>query len=170
MALSGDNLRAELAPAVRVLQIVVGAIASGLVVFLGVAAYFAATAPQAAPSRSLTWLALGVAAAAIVMHLMVPSRIATAARQRHLDVVQPRPVPGIRDPDVAAWYAVYLTRTIVACAMLEGAGFLLGIALLLEASPESAAAAMVILVLILLRLPSVSRVADWIETQQRSVR
>ena len=64
---------------------------------------------------------------------------------------------------------VYMTRTIVAAALIEGAAFMSIVAYMLEGSTVALGLAVALVAGILLHFPTASRVVGWIEAQVRRV-
>jgi len=75
-----------------------------------------------------------------------------------------------KEPDWKDLFGVYQTTLIIKAAMLEGATFLLLVMYMLEHSPWTLALAVVFLLLLLMHMPTPSRVDDWIERQSVAVK
>jgi hypothetical protein len=144
---------------VRTMQIINGAIVGGAVVALAVLSVLRTQNPLPQPDPPLvSYILLGVAAASAAAALVVPAQMAAAARRRLA-------APGA-PPDSGAWYAQYQTCLITRLAQLEGPALALAIAWFLEGWPPALVAAVVLIVLMLLQFPTVSRVERWIEAQR----
>lgn len=161
---SGDALSVRVR-AVSVLKIITVALSAGILVFMGIALGINAGAIDGEP-KLLSWIGLGMAVLMFVNHLIVPNIIASLALNKiNLDE--------LRNADEAAQFLLlfpsFQTRHIVACAMLESAAFFNLIAYMIEKSAGSLATASVLLVLILIRFPTVSSVEFWIQDRAREV-
>jgi len=67
-------------------------------------------------------------------------------------------------------FGVYQTTLIIKAAMVEGAIFLLLVMHMIERSPWTLAVAVAFLVILLLHMPTVPRVDEWIERQSLAVK
>lgn len=173
MSTNGD-LRDQFAAQVRVLQIIVAALALGPLIYLGVAR---STAPPGKPVAgvgevSFTHLACGMAAAAAAAWLIVPPLV--VLRFRRQIAVGTWPPPGQRGGSPSAplsdeqkLCALYTIRTIIAVAILEGATFFLVFAHQQHRDSLTLGVAVVLIVIIVAHLPTRGRVADWINRQLR---
>jgi hypothetical protein len=161
---------------VRTLQIIVGALLSGCLLFLGIVLVVAG-GPGNSPNRPmLTYAACAIAAAAVVARAVIPGIIVAQARRRILDGVW-NAAQGDRaagsagsldqNGDAGKLAQILMLRTIVAAAILEGAVFLLLIAYLVERWPLSLAFAVVLLVALAALFPTHSRAAGWMQEQMR---
>jgi hypothetical protein len=167
---------------VRTLQIIVAAIVSGVLMFLFIACLVAG-APREGRSV-LSTIALAVAAILVVLRLIVPAVIASRSRRKILRG-QYSPGLGVASPAVAEakrqhletffrrtgdagrLMIVYMTNTIMAAAILEGAAFLLLVAYLVDHQAVTLAVAIALLVAIAAHMPWRARVFAWIEEQLR---
>ena len=169
---SSDDLRETLAGQVRVLQIIVAAVAFGPAAFLG---YVLSTAPAGAAAAgagnvSLTYLACGAAVAAVIARLFVPPFIVRGFRRQIASGAWPPPGQAgasLAAPlsDAGKLAAVYSVRTIVSVAILEGAAFFTVLAYLQERDPLALGAAVLLMSIIAAHFPTRTRVAEWVETQ-----
>jgi hypothetical protein len=174
--MSGSSVEAP-AGLVRVLQIIVAALTAGCIIFLGVilAVSFDAAAGNSPPGFALTYMMLAVAAAMVAARVVVP-RIVVAQWRRKIREgtwVAPQgnaPVFGGAvdlSTDAGKLVVVLLTRTVIAAGILEGAVFLLLAAYMLEKSPLSLAAAVVLIFALAAHIPTRSSCSAWIEDQTR---
>jgi hypothetical protein len=168
----GDDLREELAGQIRVLQIIAAAITLGPLAFLGYVLSMPPPGPPAAGAGnlSLTYIACGAAAVAVIAWLVVPSLVLRSqCRQIAAGQWPPSGSGGdsIAAPmsDAGKLCAAYTVRTIVAIALLEGAAFFAIVAYQQEREPLALGAAILLTVMIAAHLPTPGRVAAWVEGQ-----
>ena len=162
-----------------VLQVVVGALTAGLLVFLAIIAAIRAAneakplGPRVASPR-VTPIAVGLAGAGLVASVLVPRAVVagrggespggpgagpsrgTAARR-----CSPRPRPA-RWP---SWSSIYQTQLMLGAVLTEGPAFLALIAYLLEGSPLALGTTLALLVALIARFPTRARLEHWIEQQ-----
>lgn len=168
----GEDLREELAGQVRVLQIIVAAIAFGPLSFLG---YVLSTPPPGgqaagAGNGSLTYIACGAAVAAVVAWLVVPPLVLRNQRRQIAAGQWPSSGSGDDSPaapmsDAGKLCAAYTVRTIVAVALLEGAAFFAIVAYQTEREPLALGPAALLILMIAAHFPTRTRVAAWVEGQ-----
>ncbi len=173
---------AEVARLVRIGQIIVAGMAAGPTLFLVIVLWLGSLANQAGDDTQplLTWLALGFAAVMVVLRFVIPSivvgrRRAAIAR----GVFQPgqganAPTPQFqqfldRTGDAGLLWLVFLTKTILAGATLEGAALFLLVAYLIEGDALSLVVAAVLILGIVAMMPTRLGVLHWIEDQLRHV-
>ena len=138
----------------RATQIITGAMVSGVVTF-GAIVVFALGALTEPPSGFIIGGAGAVfAGVAFVLHLVIPSLI--AAQQS-------------RDADKERLYGVYLQKTIIGLAVLEGAAFFNLIACIIEHNWWSLAVAGGLVFWMLAMFPTRTRIEHWAETQQMTL-
>lgn len=169
---NGDDLREQLAGQVRVLQIIVAAITLGPLGFLG---YVLATPPPGPPAAgagnvSLTYIACGAAAVAVIAWLVVPPLVLRSQRRQIAAGQWPPSDSGDSSPaapmsDAGKLCAAYTVRAIVAVALLEGAAFFAIVAYRQEREPLALGAAILLTAMIATHLPTPGRVAAWVEGQ-----
>ncbi len=169
---SGDDLREQFAGQVRVLQIIVAAVTLGPAIFLGVVLVTAAANGAAADAGKvlLTYLACGMAVAAAAARLIVPPLVAQKLRRQIAVGAWPPPSQAGNSTaapmsDAGKLAAVYIVRTIIAVALLEGAAFFLVVAYQTERNPLTLGAAVLLSAMIAAHFPTRTRVAEWVETQ-----
>jgi hypothetical protein len=165
----------RIAGVVWTLQIIVPALAGGLLVFTLVA--FFVQRGQAKPGNAAVFLSLSGAAfavAAIFARFLVPALMVRSGCQRI--------ARGVRDPS-AVWtaeqalrstdseqlLAVFSAKTIVSGAILESAGFFNPIAYITEGQGYSLVLALILLVGILIGIPTRRGLESWLEQQQRRI-
>lgn len=141
----------------RLLQIITIAMIVGVVVF-GCVVVFAFGALRQPPQGSMLSLGgIGFAVVAFVMHILVPAFI----------VKQTIPRTG---GETAALCGLFLSKTIVATALLEGAAFFNLIALMMEHNWWSLAVAGGLLLWMASQIPNVVRIGHWVEAKQMEAR
>lgn len=135
---------------VRTLQIITGAMVMGVILFAVVA--IVVTGGPNIPSSGiiLSTVAAAWAVVAFLLHLVVPSIIAS---QR------------VRAVGADQLHSVYFTKTIIGLALLEGAAFFNLIALMLEHNTWSLAITGGLLFWMLGMFPTRTRVDQWVETK-----
>jgi hypothetical protein len=170
----------QFAAVVRTLQFIVLGVTLGPLIFLVLVVFV--IEPPAGPvgqlgSLTLTHIALGFAAIAVVAWVVVPRAIVAARRRQLIEqtstsnaqVGQRGAARGGASPDeiaaLAQLYNVNMVRTIMGVALLEGAAFFLLVVYLLERRPPALVAAAALIAAIALHMPTPSRVARWVERQ-----
>lgn len=136
--------------AVRVAQIITGALVMGVVLFAGIAVLVVGALDDPADGVIVSGMGAAFAVVAFAMHLVVPSMIARQARTY----------------DTMRLYGVYQQKTIIGLALLEGAAFFNIIALIIEHNWWSLAIAGGLVFWMLAMFPTRTRVDQWVETQQ----
>jgi hypothetical protein len=155
---------AFLAPRVRTLQIIVGALVAGLLIIIAIMAFipFAPLAnnraPQAAPlTPIITYIELGFVCILISVSVIVPSRVVASARKQ-LAAKAP-------SGDVAGLAAIYQIKTIVSGALREGIGNFAAVAFMLERQPIALGLAFACVIAVAALFPTRERVERWIDDQ-----
>ncbi|MCA9055035.1 MAG: hypothetical protein KDA75_14435 [Planctomycetaceae bacterium] len=149
-----DDQSTSIAQHVRVMQIIAGALVMGAVAFALISTLVLGSLSAQPEGQIISLIGIGWAAVSVVAHFVVPDVIAQAA-------LKSRP-----ESDAASLCGVYLTKTIVAMALLEGAAFLNLVALTVEHNWWSLAVAGGLVFLMLVQMPTLTRVQQWIEIQQ----
>lgn len=139
--------------AVRVMQILAGALVMGVVMFAVVAVILIGALNQPPQGMILSVFGAVFASSTFVMHLIVPNLMAAKAA-------------AAAPPDEASLYPVYQTRMIVGLALLEGAAFFNIIATIVEHNWWSLAVAGVLVFWMLAMFPTTTRVKHWVEAQR----
>jgi hypothetical protein len=177
MAMLSDSQRDYIRKVTRTIQIIVGAMAAGVLAFLGIVFYLVSRNPNAAvPAEPIvTYLAIGMALVTVIASLIVPGIVASRMRQSLVDgrssqwgLVQN--VPRAAElGDVTALAVIYQTRTIIGTALLEGSAFLASVAYLLEHQRYAAYVASVLLLLLLGQIPTTARIEAWMEGESAMI-
>ncbi len=152
----------QLAPQVRVMQIIVGALTSGCIaVMVTMFLLRGDKAPQPA-MPTLTYLGLAFSGAAVLARIFLPRLIANQARS------------GITARDeasvVAALLPVFQTRLIIGAAILEGAVFFLAIAYMLEGQSLALGVGAALTLGIATQFPTTGSVSNWLTEQHDLLR
>lgn len=180
--MSEPRWREEVSNQIWHLQLIVGALVMGALMFLGIVLFLVhfGAAPKGMagePQFLLSYLLVAFSLASLGARIFVPPMIVSAARRRIREGIW-RPNPSGTVPIAAQeflertgdagrlWY-VLLTRTLVAAAILEGVAFFACIAYMLEHSYLSLAIAMTFIAALALHVPTQSGVIHWIEEQLR---
>ena len=164
-----DEQKSYLATAVKPMQIVLVALALGVIVFL-VAVVVLTDKPAEDPFLTYVGLAFGVIA--FLAWLIVPNALASNARRTIAAGQNPSWAQGVSQQaagDVGQLAGVYQIRLIVASALLEGAAFFNLVAYLIEAHQLSLVAAVVLVVIMLCQFPTYNRLADWVSHELENV-
>jgi protein-S-isoprenylcysteine O-methyltransferase Ste14 len=146
-------------------QIIVAALVAGCVFFLLIVLLIVPGKLGSAdlgPSKPLTSLALVAAFVMLATRVVVPG-IITA------QMLRPFPPQQAAETGWTGLFGVYQTSLIIKVAMLEGATFLLLITHMVERSPWTLALAVAFLLIILMHMPTLRRVDDWIQRQSRAI-
>ncbi|MBX3412055.1 MAG: hypothetical protein KF708_05000 [Pirellulales bacterium] len=159
-------------------RIIVGALLQGTLVFLAVAIYLRVKEPEVDFTLGLSPISVAAVVVAILVVLaqpLVARWLVARSRQQIADGTW-NP-PGGHSPadsyidtgDTGRLMAVYQTKTIVSCAMLEGAAFFATIAVLMEGAIICLVVAVALMVAIAARFPFERQVSEWIEQQHRLI-
>lgn len=173
-----EEERALLAQATRTMQVIVGALAAGIVSLLIVV--LAISFGRAAPPPEmpmLTYMALALFPVAILVATLFPGVVLRSQRQGILNG-SPKleasatgfstRIPAGGDI-VAPYIGGYQTAVILRSAILEGAAFFALVVYLLDGLWWSLAAAAVLLLYILAGMPTRSRAEEAVKREQRAV-
>jgi hypothetical protein len=168
-----DPQRDYLRNVARTLQIIVSALAGGVLMFLAVVIYLVSQNPPVAAAKAplITYTAYGMAVFAGIASLVVPSAINSRARQSIIDGDVSKwglvkNLPNVAElGDVAPLAATYQTRTIIGAALCEGGAFLACAAYLLEHQRPALFVAAALLLMIAGRIPTVSGLQSTIENE-----
>ena len=170
-----DLEREYLKTMARAMQVVVLALAAGVVTFGVIVTVIGAEPPgdrQPEPSI-ISYLAVAAACVALVASIAVPGLLAAIARRRIVTGQPAMPNPKLTLPaelgDVGPIAVVYQTRLIVSVAFLEGAAFFNLIAYLLEGQLMSLTAAAIMLIALVSRFPTASQMTGWVEEQLKAI-
>lgn len=180
--MSEPRWREEVANRVWQLQLIVGALAAGSLMFLGIVLFLvhfgaAPERPAGEQGPLLLYLLLAFTLAGLAARAVVPQVMASASRRRIREGVwQPNPSGTVplamqeffeRTGDAGKLWQVLLTRTIVAAAILEGIAFFACITYMLEHSFLSLMIAVVFIASVALHVPTQAGAIHWIEGQMR---
>jgi hypothetical protein len=172
-----DPQRDYIRKVARTLQIIVGALAGGVLMFLAVVIYLVSQNPPVpAPEASIvTYTAYGMAVVCGIASLVVPSLVSGRARQSIIDggISQWGLVTNLPNAaelgDIAPLAAIYQTRTIIGAALCEGAAFFACAAYLLEHQRPALFVAVVLLFMIARHIPTVSGLESSIESESTTI-
>lgn len=179
-----DETESVVSQVTRTLQIIVGALVAGLLIFLAITVALNMQprnphppgGPPPARAPSLIYVALAFAAMSMPMSALVPRMITTNARKQ---IARGTWVPGRRPmaqmeaalaagkevPDEIKLLGVYHTQTIVGAALNEGAAFFAIIVNLIEPSSLALGLALVLIAAMLPRFPTRGKVEQWLVQQ-----
>lgn len=168
--MSDERSQQQLDGIVRTSQILLAALAMGIVMFAGVV-LFAIPGDKPAEGRLLSVIAIAIGATNLVLCLVVPGFIAAANRRKIAAGNWPaaeRPEFGAQT-DFGRLAMVYQVKMIIGAALLEAGCFLALCAYMIERQVSSLAVTAVLLAALLAHFPTHGRVAGWIEDQLRRV-
>lgn len=153
---------------VRTMQIIAGAILAGLLIFLGIAVLIRAQGGGPPPVQDrlpvLTLMAGAMLVANGMLALLLPKH---NGKQQTRKLAAERPEAA--EDDTGTLLAFYQTQLIIRLALLEGAGFLGGIAYLTEGHPAALGVAGLVVLLMLVSFPTADRVAAGVAELRRQV-
>ena len=172
-----DPQREYIRKVARTLQIIVGALAGGVLMFLAVVIYLVSQNPPVAAPESpiITYAAYGLAVLAGIASLVVPNLISNQARQ---SLITGGPsnwglvknLPNAAElGDVAPLAAILQTQTITGAALLQGAAFMACVAYMVEHQRLVLIVAGVLLLMIARKFPTVSSLESSIESDSTTV-
>ena len=142
---------------VRVMQMIAGALAFGVVVFAAISVLAFGALSEDPDGQLVSLLAAVMTVVAFVGHMVVPNLTVQQALAE-------------ADPDDAAsLYGVYQTQMIIRLSMLEGMAFFNIVACIMEHNWWSLALAGCLVVWMLMAFPSRGRVEQWIEAQRMNL-
>ncbi|HEX2475589.1 MAG TPA: hypothetical protein VHK01_12630 [Lacipirellulaceae bacterium] len=165
--------------AVRPMQIIVAALATGVGIFFAIVFVIPPIARLAGgpPAEPLvSYIAAAAGLAGIFAWAVVP-RIITAGIRQSIVHGKPAPPAGLSQNlpmtderlQIRPLIAMYQNSLIVGGAILEGAAFFNLVAYMLEQQPMNLVVAGVLLLLLLSQIPTVSRLESWIETELTTI-
>lgn len=158
----------QLSPVLRTMQIIVGALALGIINFLLVVVFVIRPQDQAphAGQPILTYMSVCASAAAVVASFIVPMVLAGSMRKSLPDSSAVSNATGATgDANILPLVQVYQTLLIIKCAILEGAAFFCLIAHMIERQVITLAVAGVLLLVLLAQFPTRSRAETWVESE-----
>lgn len=152
---------AEFDREVRTIQIIAGALITGVLMFFGVVILISQGAVLGRGGPSLiTIMGAGFAGVMIVAHLMLPSVI----RRAQMHQLSGQDVDNVtRESRISTLLPLYRTEMIVTFAVLEGAAFFNLIALLIDGHAASLIVVVLLLMMMLVKIPSKTRVTWWLQ-------
>lgn len=170
-------------PLLRALQIIVGALVSGVVVFLVVVLALGATGrqPEGGTAPLLSYVSVGLVVVAVVARAALVAGL-NAQGRKHIvagkwrDGSGATAAPGWRElfeneGDIGRLLALYQSQTVIGAAVLEAAGLFGCVAYLIEGGWFGPGAAVVIVGLMLaLQFPTRASAAAWLSAQVRLLR
>lgn len=155
-------------------QIIVAAMTTGALFFLVIVLLVQRGQPAAGTQPVLTWIAIAVGVAMMLVRLIVPPRL-VARRRAAIARGQFRPQFPPEDQqfqrflekagDAGLLCVVYVNKLLMAGALLEGAAFLALVAYLLEGNPWALGTAVVLIGSLAMMIPRRDAVIAWIEDQ-----
>ncbi|MDG3006052.1 hypothetical protein [Paludisphaera mucosa] len=170
--------------ATRTMQIIVAALAGGVVLFWAMVTLVlpnaggpkppaAAAGPDILGLPLLTAMAIVFGLVSVVASFLVPKvvvdgalgQIAKGMATEDSTASRPGAKQVYPASEVAKLLPVYSTQLIIASALNEGAAFFAGIAYMLEHHPATIGVAGVLVALLLSRFPTTDRVQGWLEAQ-----
>jgi hypothetical protein len=172
-----EEERTFLARATLTMQIIVGSLAAGVVMFSAVTLVLATQQPKpVADTPLLTYMSIVAAPVAILAALTIPGFLVRSQRQPILagkptlraGSIGGSPLPEA-EQSLGPYIGGYQTALIVRSAILEGAAFFSLMAFMLEGQTASLVAVGVLFLFILSGVPTRSRVEEAIERQRRTV-
>jgi hypothetical protein len=164
-----EKSRTEVTGSVRIGQIIIASLAMGVTMFGGFVLLSRGAGEPGA--GMLTTVALGAAAASIVLSLLLSHFTARSGIRRvAAGTWQPTNKQGpAPETDAGRLAAVFQTKTIIGAAALEGMCFLSLFAYMQEHHYSTLLAAAVLFCGLLAHFPTTGRVTDWIEQQLRRI-
>jgi hypothetical protein len=152
---------------IRTMQIIAGALISGVLIFMGVVLVVTQGNIGGIPNaRLMTMIAGGFGFLMIVNHFVIP-RIVSGAQLKQLAI------SGILQQEeqvrVERMCAVYQTQLIIGMALLEGAAFFNLIAMMIEKSAVSLGVVSLLLGLMVVKFPTRIKVSWWIQERLREL-
>lgn len=163
----------------RIVQIIVGAMATGLLGFLLIVIFLVPPGeiqPQIAPGAppALTYVALIFGTLVIIGSVALPKIVVAAGRRqliagKRLSATPTDLASSVPDKDLSELLTIFRTQVIVGAAMLEGVGMLAIVAYMLEHRPIALSLAIVMILGVATRIPTVSRMQQWLESQSELI-
>jgi hypothetical protein len=159
-----EDQRQRIKRSVRTLQVIVAAMAVGVLVFFGIVVAMPGEAVE--PPPLISYVAAAFALVCVAMSWVGPYFI-TGQVLRLLGLGSApegasRFVQDMDDQTLARLLGVYQSRLIVACAPLEGGAFFNLIAYMMEGQTFSLMVAGVLVLLMAMWFPTMGRAEDWI--------
>ncbi len=169
-----DQHREYLHTTTKTLQIIVGALMAGVLVFAAVVFFIGDAEDNAGDeSQMLSSIAIGATLAAVVAAVVVPRLM--RAKFRQAIVAGESLGPNLPESqfselgDVGLIMAAYQSTVIIGAAILEGAAFLNLTSYLVENQPINLACAAALLVGLLLKFPTRNRIEDVVADELKQI-
>jgi len=165
-----DKSQNEVVPHVKVTQIIVLALFSGVLVFGGVVLFTPAD-DRNGEMGILSLMSVGMTGISVLVSFLIPKLIVKQNRNKIASgdwAVVPSGAP-IKETDAGKFSIVFQMTTIVGCTVLEGAAFFALIAYMQEGHLTTLVSTGVLMLGILLYFPTRTRIENWIEHQLRLV-
>jgi hypothetical protein len=174
-----NDWREQLPSKIRVMQVIVGALAFGCLSFLIIAILVSQNLNNADDQLFCTYISLLYAATTFGVWAILPSIVVSQGRQR----IQQKLFSNAKQESKNSTYdkienennkaqmliALLQTKIIVAGAILEGAVFFLLISYMVEHSMLCISVAVVLLFLLVAQMPTCGRATFWVEDQLKLV-
>jgi hypothetical protein len=162
-----DDERAYLARAALTMQIIVGALAGGVLSFFCVVLVLGQQQPGPPPDEPmLTYMSIVTAFVAIAVAMIFPGVVIRNQRQS-IQAGKSKPPEAARE--LGPLVAGYQTALIIRSAILEGAAFFCLVAYMLERQTLSLFGAGMLLVFLLGGFPTRSKLEDVIENERTTI-
>ena len=155
---------------IRTLQIIVFALAMGVIIFAGVTILNRFQQPPG-PDAMIAYMAAGFAPLMLVARAIVGSSTVSRSRKQIAAGIRPvgPPPPGVQMPanltDGDQFLFVFQQKTIIESALVEGAAFFNLIAFTTVGQWWSLAVACVLLAVLLVPFPTYERIENWVRYQ-----
>jgi hypothetical protein len=160
-AMGDDAVSAQLGGSLKVTQMVSAALMMGVLVLMGVALVIIQGGVKGPRDAGmLTMIAGGFAALMIVNHWFLPGIV---VQQMIAAISRETLTPDVRLDRLANVFRVQL---IITLALLEGAAIFNLIILIIEKNVVSLGAAIILLILMLVRFPTQTRLTWWVQERQ----
>jgi hypothetical protein len=145
---------------IKVVQIITVALMLGVLTF-GAIAFQLGNGKQIPQEPIVTYITLGLAMQAFLLHLLVPMIIAKK---------QIKGLAHLTDDIREELLGIHRVKTIIAFALLEGAAFLSLVSYIIEGHPFALGMAIGMLFFMSIEFPGTSRVLNWIESNVEAIR
>lgn len=169
-----ESQQAFLKTTVRTQQIIVGALAAGVWMFLAVAlVLFLGEPKNEGDEPFLSYLGIGFAVLALVAWGIVPEMIGRRMRELIVagkaDRLTPKPIGSSDLGDVGPLGGIYQLRVILGAAILEGAAFLNLVAYMIEQQMFNVAVAGALAAVIMASIPTYVRLENWVQSELTTI-
>ncbi|MGD9634290.1 MAG: hypothetical protein AB7G28_03160 [Pirellulales bacterium] len=172
-----EEEKAFLARITRTMQIIVGAMAAGVVSFFVAVLFITANKAQQPPEMPmLSYMAIAIAPAAILVALLYPGFVRRRERKAIVsgttasNAVSPSGTPlTYVEQQLMPLVGGYQTALIIRSAILEGAAFFALVTYMIEGQTSSLIAAGMLLLFILAGMPTRGRVEEAVGHERRAI-